>query len=194
MLGRPSPDLVPGAPVDRLILRSTKAAPGADVSPLSCLPPGTTLRTARKPLLVEVSKHLEREAIHQGSTCMLVAAFQDAEHFTPMTARRYGRVTDAIAFTAALGVGLPAEPVPGVRGATLNRNDPIVSEWDVAVLGPHFAASLLAREQVREGGGWAGVPDVERTFDFALTYDRDVVTAAMHSLMSRVAAQAVGPR
>jgi DICT domain-containing protein len=136
-----------------------------------------------------VSKYLEREAISQGATCLLVAAFQDAIHFTPRTARRYRRVTDAIAFTAALGVDLAIEPVQGVRGATLDQADPIVHEWDVVVLGPHFAAALLAREHGPEGR-CCDVPDLERDFDFALTYDRDVVIAAMHSLMSRVSARA----
>jgi diguanylate cyclase (GGDEF)-like protein/PAS domain S-box-containing protein len=57
----------------------------------------------------------------------------------------------------------------------------------VVVLAPHFAAALLARDL----GGEA--PDLERTFEFALTYDRDVVVAAAQSLMSRVVAQVPAP-
>ena len=67
--------------------------------------------------------------------------------------------------------------------------DPVIGEWDVVVLAPHFAAALLARD-LSDGD----VPDLERTFEFALTYDRDVVMAAAHSLMSRIAAQSpAGP-
>jgi EAL domain-containing protein (putative c-di-GMP-specific phosphodiesterase class I) len=192
MLGRPGPHLVADAPTDRLALPATAVAPEPATSPFACLPAGNPLRRCTKRLLVEVSKYLEREAISQGSTCLLVAAFQDAEHFTPTTARRYQRITEAIAFTAALGVDLPAEPVPGVRGATLEPDDAIVSEWDIAVLGPQFAAALLAREQV-PAAGEEDVPDMDRFFDFALTYNRDVVIAATHSLMSRVAARAGTP-
>jgi EAL domain-containing protein (putative c-di-GMP-specific phosphodiesterase class I) len=189
MLGRPGPHLVAGAPTGHLALPANTVAPEPAASPFACLPAGRELRRCSKRLLVEVSKYLEREAISQGSTCLLVAAFQDAEHFTPITARRYRRITDAIAFTAALGVDLPVEPVPGVRGATLESDDAIVDEWDIVVLGPQFAAALLAREQDPAGG-----PDMDRIFDFALTYDRDLVIAATHSLMSRVTARPVVPK
>ena len=45
-------------------------------------------------------------------------------------------------------------------------------EWDVVVIGPHFAAALLARDLGDTG------PDMQRTFDDALTYDRDTVIRA----------------
>ncbi len=189
LLGRPGPATVAGASVDQVRLPSTQAAHGADVSPFACLPAGAALRRSAKPLLVEVSKHLEREAVQLGSTCLLIAAFQEARHFTALTARRYRTLVESIAFTAALAADLPIEPIDGVRGATLHPTDPLVGEWDVVVLAPHFAAAMLARELGRDAAGAADVPDMERTFEFALTYDRDVVVAAAHSLMSRVTAE-----
>ncbi|WP_169064262.1 diguanylate cyclase domain-containing protein [Geodermatophilus dictyosporus] len=54
-------------------------------------------------------------------------------------------------------------------------------EWDVAVLSPHFSAALLARDLGDDG------PDPERTFEYALTYDRTTVSRAASSLLSRVA-------
>ena len=48
------------------------------------------------------------------------------------------------------------------------------------VLTPHFAAALLARD-LGDGG-----PDMERRFEYALTYRRDVVVRAAAALMSRV--------
>ena len=183
LFGRPSPGLAAG-PTGRVELSSTPPSHGAEVSPFACLPAGATLRRSVKPLLIEVSKHLEREAMQLGPTCIVVAAFQEAPHFTPHTARRYLRLADAVGFVAALGEGVPLEPAAGVRGAHLDPVDPVIGEWDVVVLGPHFAAALLARD-LSSGDG----PDMERTFEFALTYDRDVVMAAAHSLMSRIAAQ-----
>lgn len=61
------------------------------------------------------------------------------------------------------------EPVRGVRGASLAADDPVRGEWDLVVLSPHFAAALLARDLSDVG------LDRERTFEFALTYDRDTV-------------------
>ena len=54
-------------------------------------------------------------------------------------------------------------------------------EWDVVVLSPHFSAALLARDLGDDG------PDLDRTFEYALTYDRDTVVRAAAALLSRVA-------
>jgi hypothetical protein len=52
----------------------------------------------------------------------------------------------------------------------------------VIALGPHFAVAFVARSL---GSGGA---DLDRRFDFALTYDRDLVIAAAREMMRRVAA------
>lgn len=153
------------------------------MSPFGCLPDAVTLRRSTKPLLIEISKHLEREAMRLGSTCLVLAAFQEERHFTSSTAHRYGDLVDRVGFVAALGEDLPAEPVAGVRGTDLDPADPVRGEWDLVVLAPHFAAALLARD-LGDGG-----PDLQRTFEFALTYDRDTVAAAAEALMSRVLPQ-----
>jgi DICT domain-containing protein len=75
---------------------------------------------------------------------------------------------------------MEAEPAPGVRGAHLAGDDPLLGEWSVAVLGPHFAAALVATDLGDTG------PENERRFDFALTYDRELVTEAATALIRRV--------
>jgi DICT domain-containing protein len=67
-----------------------------------------------------------------------------------------------------------------VRGGHLVPDDPLVDEWAVAVVGPHFAAALAAVDL-----GDAG-PERERRFDYILTYDRDRVLAVASSLMARI--------
>ncbi|NHC15170.1 diguanylate cyclase [Motilibacter deserti] len=182
MFGRPSPTLVTTLPVGGLELPPAVEAE-THVSPFACLPESTPLRRSSKPLLIEVSKHLEREALRFGSTCMVVAAFQEAKHFTPSTTARYRELAERTGFVAAIGQGLSSEPAAGVRGADLLADDPVRGEWNIAVLSPHFAAALLARDLGDRG------PDLERTFEFALTYDRDVVADAAAALMARVLPQ-----
>lgn len=142
---------------------------------------GRTLpvRRGTKPLLLAMSLLLERQAGELGDTAILLSAFQRAEHFTPRAHERYRQLAERIAFVAALGTGLDSEPAPGVRGAALVDGDALVNEWSVVVLAPHFAGALVALDL---GAG----PDVERRFDFALTYDRDLVVTAARSLMRRV--------
>ncbi len=127
-----------------------------------------------------MSRHLERQALQQGSLAVVLGAFQTADRFTPATASRYSRLGENAAFVAAMGVGMPLEPAVGVRGGALRRDDPLVDEWAVAIIGPHFAATLAATDL-----GDAG-PDHDRQFDYVLTYDRLLVLAIADSLMMHV--------
>ena len=188
MFGRPASPPAPPLATARLVLPdATPPADPASTSPFATLPPGTALRRAPKDLLIEVSKQLEREAMRLGDTCVVAATFQEAKHFTPATTSRYRDLADRVGFVCALGEGLPPAPLPGVRGAALDPADPVRGEWDVVVLAPHFAAALLARDLGEDG------PDGRRTFEYALTYDRDVVVAAGHALLSRVAPRITAP-
>ncbi len=47
------------------------------------------------------------------------------------------------------------------------------------MVGPHFAAPLVARDLGDDG------PDAQRTFHYVLTYDRDLVLEIARSLMTR---------
>ena len=86
------------------------------------------------------------------------------------------------ALVGALGFGLPERPAPGVRGVALDHADPLRGEWDVTVIGSHFAMAFVARDLGDSG------PDMRRRFDFAITYDRDLAIDAARAMMTRVAA------
>jgi len=179
--GRPAEGPVPGRPSRALRLPPLQPVP-VEMSPFQFLPESVTLRRTTKALLIQVSKHLEREARRLGRTCVVVSTFQHATHFTPSTARRYQDLAEQVGFVAAIGAELQDEPVPGVRGADLEPGDPVRMEWDIVVLAPHFAAALIARDLTPANGDG----DDNRFFEFALTYDRKIVEAAARSLMSRV--------
>jgi EAL domain-containing protein (putative c-di-GMP-specific phosphodiesterase class I) len=183
MFGRPTdqPDRTP--PRDGLTLRPSRELLASELaqSPFAALPDGTGLLRSPKRLLIELSKQLEREASRLGDTCVVAATFQEARHFTAATAERYRELVDRTAFVCALGEGLPLEPLPGVRGATLSEDDPVRGEWDIVVLSPHFSTALLARDLGDDG------PDMDRMFEYVLTYQRDVVVDAAQALIARVA-------
>jgi diguanylate cyclase (GGDEF)-like protein/PAS domain S-box-containing protein len=189
--GRPGHGAAPGLVAGELVLPGGPPGGPSDLSPFACLPATVPLRRSPKSLLIELSKQLEREAMRLGDTCVVASTFQEARHFTPSTGLRYRDLVDRTAFVCALGEDLPVEPVPGLRGATLGVDDPVRGEWDVVVLSPHFSAALLARD-LGDGG-----PDLDRTFEYALTYDRSTVIRAASALLSRVAprqAPRPGPR
>jgi diguanylate cyclase (GGDEF)-like protein/PAS domain S-box-containing protein len=182
LFGRPTPDpvvTVPAVPLDLVVARMP-VSPVAATSPFSCLPGDVVLKKSSKRLLIELSKQLEREALRVGDTCIVAATFQHSRHFTAATAMRYRDLVQRTGFVCALGEGLGNEVIPGLRSAPLDPDDPVLGEWDVVVLSPHFSTALLARDLGDSG------PDMDRMFAYALTYERDTVVRAAHGLLSRV--------
>jgi EAL domain-containing protein (putative c-di-GMP-specific phosphodiesterase class I) len=184
--GRPTSDPDPTAPRTGLALLPLHDSHSAELmrSPFSALPHGTALLRAPKRLLVELSKQLEREAVRLGESCLVGATFQEARHFSDATASRYQELHQRTAFVCAIGEGLAEEPVPGVRGADLAAGDPMRGEWNIVVVSPHFCVALLARDLGDSG------PEMDRRFEYALTYRRDVVIGAAQALLARVAPRA----
>jgi diguanylate cyclase (GGDEF)-like protein/PAS domain S-box-containing protein len=137
---------------------------------------------AAKRVLVPMSHHLETRALRIGEGAVILSAFQEARHLTKATVRRYETLARRASLVAVFGVGMPDEPVHGVRGAQLDPDDALVGEWSVIVLGPHFAGALVGRDL-----GDVDRADGERRFAFATAYDRAVVIAAARTLLSRIA-------
>ncbi len=153
----------------------------AGETPFAFLSPRRPMRTAPKRQLLEMSLALEEEALGRGPSVVLLSTFQEADFFTPANGRRYEAIAARAAFVGALAVGLGDEPAPGVRGARIAEDDPLRGEWDVVVLGPHFAGAFVARDLEVPG-----LPDADRRFEYALTFERDLVVALATRLMRRI--------
>lgn len=111
----------------------------------------------------------------------MLSAFQQRNRFSARTRERYAAMARDAAFVGAFAEDMGEEPAPGVRGALIAPEDPLNGEWDVSVVAPHFASLLAVRDLGDEG------PDLDRRFDFVVTYDRDLVLGATRELMRRVA-------
>ncbi|WP_051221338.1 diguanylate cyclase domain-containing protein [Conexibacter woesei] len=197
LFGRPGP-LVPPLPVTRVRpSRTAGAAASASVDDASGSPYSVVVEArgesafadATKALLLPISRHLEERALRIGEGAVLLSAFQDAQRFTPATRRRYEGLARRASLVAAFGIGLPASPVHGVRGAELAPGDALAGEWSVIVLGPHFAGALVARDL-----GDTDIPDRDRRFSFATVYDRALVIAAARTLIARIAPEEISVR
>jgi EAL domain-containing protein (putative c-di-GMP-specific phosphodiesterase class I) len=169
----------PAADPERFTARPIGAA--LEASPFELVRAGR-VRHAPKHLLVPVSKTLELMALQESVPPVVLAAFEHARFFRPSTAVRFTELAARLPFVAALGVDMPRSPAPGVRGAALDTADPLAGEWTVAVLGAHTSAALIARDLGDTG------PDRDRQFEFVVSYDRTLVTAAAHSMAGRIAA------
>jgi EAL domain/Sensory domain in DIguanylate Cyclases and Two-component system len=176
----PSPMPPPGDPI---CLRTAPAVADAPT-------PWEVLAAAREPgrttkeLLLEMSMHLEHMGLDAAEPNVLLACFQEARHLTPATQGRFEFLATRAAFAGALGLGMPVTPVAGVRGADLAPDDPLRGEWDLVVIGPHFAAALAAKDCGDTG------PGRQRRFDFVVTHDRELVIRAAEPLLRRLVPEA----
>jgi EAL domain-containing protein (putative c-di-GMP-specific phosphodiesterase class I) len=149
-------------------------------TPYQLIGTANRIRRAPKHLLVPLSKTLELMAMQATIPPVLFAAFEHAEFFRPSTTRRFTELAARLPFVAALGVAMPAIPAPGVRGGDLSMQDPLANEWTVVVLGAHTSAALMARDLGDTGA------DRDRQFEFVVSYDRALVTAAAHAMVGRL--------
>ncbi len=182
LFGRPAPLPSVGPSIATPIPKPRRSLHGEEHSPFEVVTRDRPTRRGTKRLLLALSRQIEAQAAGLGSAAVVLSTFQEADYFTPTTAARYSEMSRAAALVGALGVGLPEQPVAGVRGVALDRADPLRGEWDVAVIAPHFAMAFVARE-LGDGG-----EDMERRFDFAVTYERDLAIGAARAMMSRLAA------
>jgi EAL domain-containing protein (putative c-di-GMP-specific phosphodiesterase class I) len=183
LFGRPGPLpglLLSGEPGVRFLPHVQR---GSATTPYDVVSASLPVRRGRRDLLLAISMHFEHQARTMGDAPVVLGTFQMADQFTRPTAARYARLAERSALVAAFAHGLPAEPAPGVRGASIERSDRLIDEWSVVVLGPHFAGALVARDLGDQG------PPAERRFDFAITHDRALVTAAAASLVTRIVAR-----
>jgi EAL domain-containing protein (putative c-di-GMP-specific phosphodiesterase class I) len=155
--------------------------PALHATPYGLIGSHRRVRHAPKHLLIPLSKTLELMALQAAVPPMVLAAFEHARFFRPSTVRDFTALATKLPFVGALGVDMPDSPAPGVRGASLSVLDPLATEWTVVVLGAHTCGALMARDLGDTG------TDGDREFEFVVSYDRTLVTAAAHSLVGRLA-------
>ena len=180
LFGHPAPlpsEMPP--PTEAIPLRRAQAATAA-ATPWEVVASAREARRATKDLLAETSMQLEHQGLDAAEPNVLLACFQEAGQFTPATQSRYEFLATRAAFTGALGHGMPVTPVAGVRGADLAADDPLRGEWALIVIGPRFAAALVAHDLGDDG------PDDQRRYDMVVTHDRELVIRAAEPLLRRL--------
>jgi EAL domain-containing protein (putative c-di-GMP-specific phosphodiesterase class I) len=178
LYGRPGP-LPRTVPSPNHPLRFLEVEHGAaNRTPFDIIARARPTTRSAKDLLIPMSMHLENKGLEGREPVVLLACFQEAEHFTERARTRFERLALNASFVGAVGAGMDSNPAIGVRGADLATTDPLRGEWDVIVVGPHFAGALVARDC-----GDAG-PDLQRRFDAVITYDRPLVIEAARALLS----------
>jgi hypothetical protein len=180
--GRPGPlpseGLVPTS-VFPLVQRS----PVADrATPFEVVSERCRTTIIEKRFLVPFIHHIEDQVDGHGPRALLLESFEPGSTMSADEQARLRHLGDRAAFFAGLSADLSgfAMDGPSVRTGTVNPADRIGSEWDVIVLGPHYAVAVTARaiDSTLAGN--------ERRFDYAVTHDRDLVVRAALVMWGRL--------
>jgi EAL domain-containing protein (putative c-di-GMP-specific phosphodiesterase class I) len=183
LFGRPAALEQAGrAAIGNAIARPRRKPPDDHQTPFEVVAQSRPTRRGDKRLMLALSRQIEAQASSLGPSAVVLSAFQESQYFTAVTGARYSSMSNDAALVGALGVGLLEQPAPGVRGVALDLADPLRGEWDVTVIGPHFAMAFVARDL---GDDCA---DMQRRFDFTITYDRELAVDAARAMMARLAA------
>lgn len=131
------------------------------------------------PTMLAASHRLEhRAAGSPDPSGVLLSVFQHQRRVGRKTASHYTDLAREVSFVGMLGVGMGAEPLPGVRGVALDPADPAADEWDVVVVTPSIEAALISREIAADRNG-------VRHFEYLLTEDSALVRQAARILLRR---------
>ena len=181
--GRPSPlpTTRPSLANLRTQKRDVSDPDGGQATPYEVVAERIAPRIAAKSVLLSIAKYLEHYVAEASFASVLLATFQHEHNFTPRTQARYQTLGAAASFVGVFASDMPRQPVGGVRGAALQLDEPLVLEWDVAVVTPHIAGALVARDL-----GDQDCRDQDRRFEYCLTYDRDLAVQAARILMGRI--------
>ncbi|WP_156690463.1 sensor domain-containing phosphodiesterase [Mycobacterium sp. Marseille-P9652] len=182
LFGKPGPLSRPFPPP--WTLQRRRQVTDVDGTPFEVVSGSTEVRVTRKPTLVALSRRIEEYALRAAEFPIVLSAMQHGRHYTSATRARYAGLATSSALVVVYGRDMPADVGAGVRAVQLNPSDPLSRDWMVLTLGPLSAAALVARD--RTGPDDVEVAESERLFDFAVTYDRDMVAALARHLLRRM--------
>lgn len=183
LFGRPSPEPQFIRTTDLPLPIYSSALPYTWRTPFELASAHRSVRHGTIPLLAAISRELERQAASSSRTSLLISSFPGVDRWMSQMDEVYEKLAAELAFAAVLAVGMPPEPVAGLKGINIYEDDPVSGTWNVIVISAHFAAMLAAKERPQTDGA-------EQEFDFIFTYDRDLIVECAQALMLRIARSA----
>jgi EAL domain-containing protein (putative c-di-GMP-specific phosphodiesterase class I) len=143
----------------------------------SCKPTITEKR-----FLVPFSHHIEEQVDTNGPRALLLETFESNSGKHASTRTRLRQLENRGAFLAVLSADMTSTTMvgPTVRTGQLAPDDPLAREWNVIVLGPHYAVAVTARALDSSAAG------DNRRFEYVVTHDRDLIIRAALVLWARI--------
>lgn len=125
--------------------------------------------------------YLLEHAAEMGPNTLVIAGVQNVTFINPQIREVLQRLASRIAYLGVLGVDVDDQPIAHARGVPLSPTDPLVSEWVFAMIGLQEAIALVASDS---GDVYEAGP--ARRYQYAVSYDPQLVTDIARALLSRV--------
>ncbi|HEU5111128.1 MAG TPA: EAL domain-containing protein [Micromonosporaceae bacterium] len=182
LFGRPGPlpaNTTPPAKAVPLVARYEEPDPIA--TPFEIFAAQRQPASASVTMLEGLGHHLEQRCSIDPEPAVMLVSLPEAALVSGGPVARLQMIARNAAFVAALLGEVQDHPISRVRTAVMPDGDPLRDEWNLAVVGPHFAALLTARRNARS-------QDDNTAVSYGLTYDRPLVLAAARALLQRFSA------
>lgn len=179
LFGRAGPLPQRGAPPANPIRRIEPVATPKDTdTPFRLATAHGPALPASRAVIAALAAHLEQRVAADPDPVMFLACLPGQRMLSGGPLTELVGIGARAAYAGALLRRPPNQRIPGVRLAGLDRNDPLQEELSVILIGPHFAAMLVARERL------PGHPD--GGYDYRLVYDRVTITRAARVLLRAI--------
>ncbi len=180
LLGRPAPlpEVLP-QPTEPVGLLPRLHDRAVSPSPYAVVNDSARARTASRSTLQMVWHQIEQQVLTQRPAPVVLVAFPDQQS-ADAAVGRYTELSRTLPLVAAiLGPNVTLD-APGLRVQQLGSMDPAAADWNLIVLGPHYAAALVARP------GPGAPPSWEAPCEFVLTFARPLVVRAANAMLTRL--------
>ncbi|WP_250447608.1 EAL domain-containing protein [Actinotalea sp. C106] len=177
-LGRPGP-LAEHYPVPRDVV-PLGSGPGAEVpagrTPFDLIAPRGR-RLVHRELLRRLAHVFAARALSSGARPLVLVGHGTTswEEVDGVEVEDLGLLAAMSVLTVAFGVGVPAAPVPGVRGVRLPSGDALVGESFLLIMTEHLALAMAARRAAGPG-----------MVDVVITQDPEAVADVAQHLLRRI--------
>jgi EAL domain-containing protein (putative c-di-GMP-specific phosphodiesterase class I) len=175
--GKPGP-LVPGHEAPRAVVPLLSRESGDEAAtPFDVVAAHVGTAVTERRVLEPMAEYIAAQGHQSGPPALLLVSFERRRPLGPREVARLLGLLEGAAFGVVLGPAMPIEPAPRRQVCQVAPDHSMRSDWTVLVLGPRYAAALVARDLGEPG------PASYRQFRYAITHQPSLVARAARAML-----------
>ena len=128
--------------------------------------------------LHDIRVRLGRQALSLGQLGVILVSVENVAEIEERRAA-YEEAAESVSVLGIFGPGVPPEPVGRAYGVAIDPDEALSGEWVQCILGPHFAAVMVARLRPEPSDG-------EPVYEYAVVHDAALAERIGRSLTRRI--------